>query len=49
MQAIIISAFPTILSSQVRLPFGDVIAVSSVAVVKVRYNKTIVALVQRVI
>ena len=37
-----VSAF----NMQLILPSGDVIAVSSVTVVRIRYNKTIVALVQ---
>ena len=43
---LLVSAFPAILPSQVILPSGDVIAVSSVAVVRIRYNRTVVALVQ---
>ena len=38
--------YSALLPSQVILPSGDVIAVSSVAVVRTRYNKTIVALVR---
>ena len=43
---LLVSGFPAILPSQVILPSGNVIAVSSVAVVRIWYNKTIVALVQ---
>ena len=43
---LLVSGSPAILHSQVILPSGDVIAVSSVTVVRIRYNKTIVALVQ---
>ena len=43
---LLVSDFPVVLPSQVILPSGDVIAVSSFAVVRMQYNKTIVALVQ---
>ena len=46
MQGNILASFLAILPSQVILPSGDVIAVSAVAVVRMRYNKTIVALVR---
>ena len=41
---LLVSGFPAILPSQVILPSGDVIAVSSVAVVRIQYNKTILPL-----
>ena len=43
---LLVSDFPVVLPSQVILPSGEVIAVSSVAVVRMQYNKTIVAIVQ---
>ena len=43
-QGNILSGFPAILPSQIILPSGDAIAVSEVAVVRIRYNKTSVDL-----
>ena len=40
-----VSGFPIILPSQVILPFGDIIAASAVAVVRIWYNKAIVEVV----
>ena len=45
-QGNILSSFPAILSSQVIVPSSDINAVSAVAVIRIGYNKTIVALVQ---
>ena len=45
-QGNILSGFPTTLPSQVILPSGDVIPVRADAVVRIWYNKTVVALVQ---
>ena len=45
LQGNILSGFPAILPSWVILPYGEVIAVSAVAVVTIRYNKKIVVLV----
>ena len=44
---LLVSGVPAILPSQLILPSGDVNAVNSVVVVRIWYNKTIVALVQR--
>ena len=46
MQGNILQCYTVILPSQVIVPSGDVITVSAVAVVRIRYNNTIVALVQ---